>query len=156
VRLIIGESLEMTNRPGLGKRPSSTNKGVSPPPTKKQKQQSTTTSECTRSTAARVHAESLFRQSHSKFLHPGIKERARENDMADREQQFAHRSLRRISCRPVRNTYQIQTKNSSIRLRTTISLPLSQPNIALIMFPLTPHIVGLDIGHVCVWENIRA
>ncbi|KAF2797926.1 PNK3P-domain-containing protein [Melanomma pulvis-pyrius CBS 109.77] len=35
----------MTNRPGLGKRPSSDNKGeVSPPPTKKQRQQSTTTS----------------------------------------------------------------------------------------------------------------
>jgi hypothetical protein len=44
--IIPGESFSMANRPGLGKRPSSTDRGVSPPLTKKQKQQSTTTSEC--------------------------------------------------------------------------------------------------------------
>jgi bifunctional polynucleotide phosphatase/kinase len=73
VPLIPGESFNMANRPGLGKRPSSTNRGVSPPLTKKQKQQSTTTSEFKRSTAAKQYTETVSGKAVANFFTPASK-----------------------------------------------------------------------------------
>lgn len=71
----------MPHRPALGKRPSSNDRGVSPPPTKR-KQQSTTTSGSIHQVVQNSKLNTA-RQSCRKFFHPGIKEGAGEDVMAD-------------------------------------------------------------------------
>jgi hypothetical protein len=104
----------MVERPGLGKRPSSNDRGVSPP-TSKRKQQSTTTSKPCANTQVTC-ADLDTRQSSCELLYPALEEGARKDDMAHREGQSSHRSVRCIK----RTTgSERQDKDSCVRFRKT-------------------------------------